>query len=154
MTRKITRTLARLRLGHPGALTLGNLDAQRDWGYAGDYVDAMWRMLQQDEPDDYVVATGVLHSVRELVEHAARTLDFSIVWEGEGLDEVGRDEATGAVLVRIDPRFHRPVPEGAVWGDATKARERLGWQPTVDFAALVRRMALADRHEAAWPRSG
>jgi GDPmannose 4,6-dehydratase len=127
VTRKITRALARIHAGLQDKLFLGNLDAQRDWGYAPDYTDAMWRMLQADEPDDYVVATGEMHSVREFLDVAAAHLGMN--WQD---------------VVEIDPRYYRPAEVDALCGDATKAREKLGWTPTVTFAELVRIMVDAD----------
>jgi GDPmannose 4,6-dehydratase len=127
VTRKITRALARIQAGLQDKLYLGNLDAQRDWGYAADYTDAMWRMLQTDEPDDYVVATGEMHSVREFLQVASAHLDLD--WEE---------------VVEFDPRYLRPAEVDALCGDASKAREKLAWQPTVTFAELVRMMVDAD----------
>jgi GDPmannose 4,6-dehydratase len=144
VTRKITLGLARARAGLEGELYLGRLDARRDWGHARDYVELMWRMLQEDEPDDYVAATGVTHSVREFVEAAGAALGFEIAWEGSGPGELGRDRKSGRVLVRVDPKLWRPTEVEALVGDATKARERLGWQPRVTFEQLVEEMAEAD----------
>lgn len=152
VTRKITRALARIKTGQQKALYLGNLDARRDWGHARDFVEAQWLILQQDHPEDYVVATGEQHSVREFVELAAQTLGITMSWEGSGLDEVGRvadfsgDEgpAVGDVIVRIDPRYFRPAEVQALLGDATRAREQLGWQPRVSFHELVEEMVAAD----------
>jgi GDPmannose 4,6-dehydratase len=144
VTRKITYSLARIKAGLQPTLQLGNLDARRDWGYAKDYVDAMWRILQQPQPDDYVIATGETHSVREFVEHAARVAGFDLAWEGQGVDERGIDRRTGQAVVLIDPRFYRPVDVDRVQGDARKARERLGWQPSVHFHELVELMMRAD----------
>jgi GDPmannose 4,6-dehydratase len=144
VTRKITMGFARLRAGVAGPLRLGNLDARRDWGYAKEYVEAMWLMLQQDAADDYVVATGEAHSVREFVEHAARAAGFEVRWEGRGTEEVGRDARSGDVLVEVDPRYYRPSEIDVAVGDAARARERLGWKPTVKFADLVRLMVRAD----------
>jgi GDPmannose 4,6-dehydratase len=144
VTRKITLGLARARVAGEGELRLGNLDARRDWGHAQDYVELMWRMLQEDEPDDYVAATGATHSVREFVEAAGKALGFEIEWEGSGSDELGRDRKSGRVLVRVDPKLWRPTDVAALVGDATKARERLGWRPRVAFERLVAEMAEAD----------
>lgn len=152
VTRKITRAAARIRLGLEDVLFLGNLEARRDWGFAGDYVELMWLMLQQGEPDDYVMATGVSTSVREFActafEHAGITLRF----EGNGTEEVGVDVATGRVLVRVDPRYFRPTDVETLLGDASKARERLGWQPRVRLPELVAMMVDADLAEAARER--
>jgi GDPmannose 4,6-dehydratase len=144
VTRKITYSLARIRAGLQTTLRLGNLDSQRDWGYAGDYVEAMWLMLQQDEPDDYVIATGERHSVREFVEHAASIAGFDIEWQGEAQETKGIDRKTGQVLVTVDPDFYRPIDIEAPTGDASKARKKLGWSPRVTFPELVERMMRAD----------
>ncbi len=144
VTRKITRGVAAIALGLQDRLYLGNLDARRDWGHARDYVDGMWRMLQQPEPDDYVLATGECHSVREFVELAFAEIGRRIVWQGEGADETGRDGVTGDVLVQIDPRYFRPTEVELLLGDPTKARERLGWQHKTSFGRLVRDMVAAD----------
>jgi len=148
VSRKITRGLARIAAGLESCLYLGNLDARRDWGHARDYVLAQWLMLQQPQPDDYVVASGSQHSVREFVELAARELGQGIRWEGNGLDERGVDQASGRVIVRIDPRYFRPTEVDSLLGDASKARARLGWAPTVSFAELVREMMAADLQHA------
>jgi len=144
VTRKITRGLARIKLGLEECLYLGNLNAVRDWGYARDYVYAMWLMLQQSEPDDYVVATGEMHTVREFVEEASKILGFDIEWEGEGIDETGIDTKTGQVLVQIDPMYFRPSEVDILIGDYSKARDRLGWKPEVRFPELVKIMVEAD----------
>ncbi len=144
VTRKITRGLARIKLGLEECLYLGNLNAVRDWGYARDYVYAMWLMLQQPEPDDYVVATGEMHTVREFVEEASKILGFDIEWEGEGIDETGIDTKTGQVLVQIDPMYFRPADVDILIGDYSKARDRLGWKPEVRFPELVKIMVEAD----------
>jgi GDPmannose 4,6-dehydratase len=148
VTRKITRAVARIKLGLQDKLFLGNLDAKRDWGYAGDYVQAMWLMLQQESPDDYVVATGEAHSVREFVESAFREADIEIVWEGKGLSEVGKDAASGKIRVKIDPRYFRPTEVEFLLGDPTKAKSKLGWVPEVTFKDLVKRMIQEDIKEA------
>lgn len=148
VTRKITRALARISLGLQDCLYLGNLDARRDWGHARDYVEMQWLMLQQDEPDDYVIATGVQHSVAEFVECAGRELGLDIRWQGQGRDKTGTDAATGRTVVRVDPRYFRPTEVETLLGDATKAREKLGWTPRIDFAAMVREMVRADLDEA------
>ncbi len=147
VTRKITRALARIRLGTQDELRLGNLDAKRDWGHARDYVRMMWLMLQQDRPEDYVIATGRQYSVREFVSRAAEVLDMTVSFEGVGVNEVGRD-ADGRVIVRVDPQYFRPAEVETLLGDASKARQQLGWEPETDFDALVREMALSDLAEA------
>jgi len=144
VTRKITRGLSRIKLGKEEVLYLGNLDAVRDWGHAKDYAHAMWLMLQQDEPDDYVIATNEAHTVREFVELAGKHLGYEIVWEGEGLEERGVDKHTGKVLVKIDPKYFRPAEVDILLGDYSKAKEKLGWEPTITFAELVRLMTEAD----------
>ncbi len=152
VTRKVTRALARISLGLQNCLYLGNLDAKRDWGHARDYVEMMWLMLQQDEPEDFVIATGQQYSVRAFVEAAAEELGMGIRWEGEGAGEVGvvassageAGPAAGNVIVRIDPRYFRPAEVDTLLGDATKAREQLGWSPKTSFAELVREMVGAD----------
>ncbi|MER3444308.1 MAG: GDP-mannose 4,6-dehydratase [Meiothermus sp.] len=148
VTRKITSSLARIKYGQQEVLELGNLDAQRDWGFAGDYVEGMWRMLQQPEADDYVLATGVTARVRTFVEHAAEAAGFRITWEGEGLEEVGRDQ-DGRVIVRVNPEFHRPAEVDLLLGDPAKARARLGWEPRVDLAGLVHMMVEKDLERVA-----
>jgi GDPmannose 4,6-dehydratase len=144
VTRKITRAVARIKLGLQEAVYLGNLDAKRDWGYAGDYVELMWLMLQQEEPDDYVMATGVTTSVRDFVLTAFAHAGIELRFEGSGVDEVGVDVATGRALVRVDPRYFRPTEVDLLLGDATKARERLGWEPQVQLPELVAMMVDAD----------
>ena len=144
VTRKITRAAAAIHLGIQAELFLGNLDSRRDWGHARDYVDGMWRIMQHSEPDDFVLATGEDHSVREFVERAFAEVGRRIVWRGTGLDEVGIDAATGTVLVRIDPRYFRPTEVQTLLGDASKARAKLGWRPSVTFAELVAQMVAAD----------
>ena len=148
VSRKITRALARIKLGLQDTLYLGNLDARRDWGHARDYVEMQWLMLQQAEPDDYVIATGVQHSVREFVETACRHLGLSIQWRGAGVDEKGIDPKTGAVFVAVDPRYFRPTEVETLLGDATKAHARLGWKPWVGFDDLVMEMAIEDLRQA------
>ena len=142
VTRKITRGLSRISVGEQDVLSLGNLDARRDWGHAKDYVRAMWLMLQQPDPDDYVIATGEMYSVRYFVEHAADYFGMNIVWEGEGLDEVGIDRTTGQTVIRVDPKYFRPTEVEQLCGDATKAREILGWEPEIDFQGLVQDMVI------------
>lgn len=148
VSRKITRGLARIALGLESCLYLGNLEARRDWGHARDYVLAQWQMLQQPEPEDFVIASGVQHSVREFVEAAARELGQSIRWEGSGVEERGVDENSGRVLVRIDPRYFRPTEVDSLLGDASKARSKLGWTARVTFAELVREMVAVDLEHA------
>ncbi|WP_342153236.1 GDP-mannose 4,6-dehydratase [Methylorubrum sp. SB2] len=148
VTRKITRAVGRIETGAQDCLWIGNIDAQRDWGHARDYVEAMWLMLQQDKPDDYVIATGETRTVRHFIEAAFAEVGRTIVWEGQGVDEVGRDARTGDALVRIDPRFFRPTEVDLLVGDGTKAREALNWTPRTPFAELVREMVEADLEEA------
>lgn len=147
VTRKITRAVAAIVTGQQECLYLGNLDAKRDWGYAGDYVEAMWLMMQAREPDDYVIATGETHSVREFCELAFSLVDLPITWHGKGVEEVGVDRQ-GRVRVRVDPRYFRPAEVDLLLGDATKARQKLGWQPKVHFTELVRMMVEHDLHLA------
>jgi GDPmannose 4,6-dehydratase len=144
VTRKITRAVAAIQAGSQDCLYLGNLDAMRDWGHARDYVQGMWLMLQQDAPDDYVLATGESHSVREFAQQAFAVVGRTIVWSGKGAGEIGTDADSGAVLVRVDPRYFRPTEVDRLLGDAGKARARLGWQPRTGFDALVREMVEAD----------
>jgi GDPmannose 4,6-dehydratase len=143
VTRKITQAVARIRAGLQDVLYLGNLSARRDWGYAADYVKAMWLMLQAPQADDYVIATGEAHSVREFCELAFTIAGLPLTWRGEGVSEVGVDSG-GRVRVRIDPRYFRPAEVDIMQGDASYAREKLGWKPTVTFAELVRLMVEAD----------
>ena len=144
VSRKITRGLARTRVGLQECVYLGNLDARRDWGHARDYVRAMWLMLQQPEPDDFVVATGEQYAVRDFVERASALLGMRIRWQGSGVEEQGVDEASGRTVIRVDPRYFRPTEVDSLLGDASKARARLGWQPEVTFDELVREMVEAD----------
>jgi GDPmannose 4,6-dehydratase len=148
VTRKVTRALARIKTGLQNMLYVGNLDARRDWGHARDYVRMMWMMLQQPEPEDYVVATGRQHSVRDLIEVAAGKLDIRIAWEGKGVEEKGRDEATGKLIVAIDPRYFRPAEVETLLGDPAKAHRKLGWEPRITFEELVTEMVMADLKEA------
>lgn len=147
VTRKITRALARIKLGLQDRLYLGNLDAKRDWGHARDYVEAQWLMLQQSQPEDFVIATGVQYSVRHFVEVAAKELNFAIRWEGVGVEEKGYD-AEGNCIVAVDPRYFRPTEVETLLGDPSKAREKLGWQPQTSFAELVREMMREDMKSA------
>ena len=142
VTRKITRGLSRISVGEQDVLSLGNLDARRDWGHAKDYVRAMWLMLQQPDPDDYVIATGEMYSVRYFVEHAADYFGMNIVWEGEGLNEIGIDKYSGKTVIKVDPKYFRPTEVEQLCGDATKAREILGWTPEIDFQGLVQDMVI------------
>jgi len=144
VTRKITSGVARIKKGLQYFIELGNLDAKRDWGFAGDYVEAMWLMLQQQSPDDYVIATGETHAVREFVELAFKEVGIDIEWEGKGLDEKGIDKKTGKVLVKVNPEYFRPAEVELLIGDATKAHKILGWQPKVNFKDLVEIMVKAD----------
>jgi GDPmannose 4,6-dehydratase len=147
VTRKITRALARIKLGMQDCLYLGNLSAKRDWGHAKDYVEAQWLMLQQDVPEDFVIATGEQHSVRDFVSAAASELGIKIIWSGKGVDEIGTD-ANGKVVVRVDPRYFRPTEVESLLGDATKAKQKLNWTPKISFKALVEEMAREDLREA------
>jgi len=144
VTRKITRAVAAIELGKQERLYIGNLDAKRDWGHTRDYVEGMWRILQQDAPDDYVLATGETHSVREMVERAFACVEREIVWRGEGVDEVGSDARTGKDLVQVDPRYFRPTEVDILQGDPSKAREKLGWRHQTTFEELVREMVESD----------
>ena len=157
VTRKITRALARIKLGLQDCLYLGNLDARRDWGHARDYVEAQWRILQQKKPDDFVIATGVQHSVRDFVTAAAQELGIRLIWRGKGVKQVGvidgldSDNKTlrsGQVVVRVDPRYFRPTEVETLLGDARKARRKLGWRPKVKFADLVAEMVREDLRAA------
>ena len=144
VSRKITRALARIRAGLEDTLHLGNLDARRDWGHARDYVRAQWLMLQQLQPEDYVVATGTQHSVRDLVVLAGKFLGMDIEWHGRGADELGVDRNSGHTVVRVDPRYFRPTEVESLLGDASKIRTKLGWTPEISFDALVREMVDSD----------
>ena len=144
VSRKITRALTRIRVGLQEALYLGNLDSRRDWGHARDYVRAQWLMLQQPTPEDFVIATGKQHSVRDFVVAAGALLDMKIEWRSKGVDEIGVDSKTGRTLVRVDPRYYRPTEVDTLLGDASKARDKLGWRAEVEFPALVAEMVAAD----------
>ncbi len=144
VTRKITRGLARIKLGLDKKLFLGNLDAKRDWGYAKDFVYGMWLMLQQDQPDDYILATGETHDVKEFVNKTAEILDMEVAWQGQGLDEKGIDKKIGKTIIEIDPKYFRPSEVPILLGDYSKAKNQLGWEPKVKFAELVKIMAEAD----------
>jgi GDPmannose 4,6-dehydratase len=147
VTRKITRAVAAIELGQQKTLYLGNIDAKRDWGHARDYVEGMWRILQQDEPDDYVLATGETHSVREFVELAFAEVGRQIAWSGTGAEEIGKDTKTGETLVEIDPRYFRPTEVDLLLGDPRKAHQKLGWKHTTSFRELVAEMVAADLNE-------
>jgi GDPmannose 4,6-dehydratase len=142
VTRKITRGLSRISVGEQDILYLGNLNAKRDWGHARDFVEAMWLMLQQDEPDDYVIATGEQYSVREFVEEAAPYFDMKIEWIGEGLDEVGYDWNTKKAVIKVNPKYFRPAEVETLLGDASKAKKKLGWEPKISFKQLVEDMCI------------
>ncbi|HEY5412583.1 MAG TPA: GDP-mannose 4,6-dehydratase [Caulobacteraceae bacterium] len=144
VTRKISRAVAAIELGMQERIYIGNLDARRDWGHAKDFVRGMWLMLQQDQPDDYVLATGENHSIREFIERAFGEVGRSIEWSGSGLDEIGRDAKTGAELVAVDRRYFRPTEVEQLIGDPTKAHEKLGWRHEIGFEELVREMVAAD----------
>jgi GDPmannose 4,6-dehydratase len=158
VTRKITRALARISLGLQDCLFLGNLDSLRDWGHARDFVRAQWLMLQQPEPEDFVIATGEQHSVREFVTASGNELGLQIEWRGQGVSEQGIDSATGKLLVQVDPRYFRPTEVETLLGDPSKARQKLGWVPEVRFAELVREMIAGDlqlaRRDALVAREG
>jgi GDPmannose 4,6-dehydratase len=144
VTRKITRAVASIHLGVQKTLYIGNLDSMRDWGHARDYVDGMWRILQQAMPDDYVLATGEMHSVREFVELAFAKIDRRIEWMGEAAEEIGKDADSGDILVRVDSRYFRPTEVELLLGDSSKARRILGWKHTVTFPELVSEMVKSD----------
>lgn len=144
VTRKITRGLARIARGGNAPIALGNLSARRDWGFAGDYVEGMWRMLQQDTPGDYVLATGVTTPIRDFVSFAAEALDMPLDWRGDGIDEVATDRRTGRRVVEVNPAFFRPAEVELLVGDASRAQTRLGWRPRVDVRGLATMMARAD----------
>ena len=142
VTRKITRGLSRISVGEQDVLSLGNLDARRDWGHAKDFVEAMWLMLQQDKPDDYVIATGTQYSVRDFVEASAPYFGMKIEWMGEGMNEVGYDWNTKKPVIKVDPKYFRPAEVETLLGDATKAKEKLGWEPKISFKELVEDMVV------------
>lgn len=153
VTRKVTIGLSEIYHGLRKTLKMGNLDAQRDWGYAKEYCEMMWLMLQQDTPDDFVVATGKMYSVRQFIEKAAKHVNMEIEWEGEGVDEKGIDRKTGRVVVEIDPRYFRPAEVELLIGDATKAKEKLGWVPKTDLDSLIDIMMKNDLKDAAYKAS-
>ncbi len=144
MTRKITKGVADIALGKDHVICLGNLDAQRDWGHAKDYVRSMWLILQQETPDDYVISTGKVYSVRQFVEQAFREIGITILWKGEGLDEIGVDAETHKTRIRVDPQFFRPTEVDFLMGDSKKARDKLGWEATIPFEELVKEMVQED----------
>jgi len=144
VTRKISQAVANIKLGKQNKIYLGNLDAKRDWGFAGDYVKAMWLMMQQNEPDDYVVATGETHTVREFIELGFKQVGIKIIWKGKGVEEKGIDKKTGKILVEIDPRYFRPAEVNLLLGDSSKAKRILKWEPTIKFNDLVKMMVKAD----------
>ena len=148
VTRKITRAVSRIHLGLQDRFYLGNLNARRDWGHAKDYVEAQWLILQQPEPDDYVIASGEQHSVREFVEMAFKEVDIEIRWEGKGVDEKGIDSKSGKVLVEVDPSYFRPTEVESLLGDPTKAKKKLGWKPKISFSDMVAEMVREDIQEA------
>jgi GDPmannose 4,6-dehydratase len=143
VTRKITRALCRIKMGVQDCLYLGNLDAKRDWGHARDYVEMQWMMLQQEVPEDFVIATGIQYSVREFIERAANILGITIHWSGDGLDKKGYDQ-NGKLIIEVDPRYFRPTEVETLLGDASKAREKLGWSAKISFTDLVDEMVSED----------
>ena len=148
VTRKITRAAVRILLGMEEKLYLGNLDSKRDWGHAKDYVEGMWRVLQQDKPEDFVLATGVTTSIRDFCNMAFKELDIDLTWQGKGLEEKGIDSKTGKVLVEVDPRYFRPAEVDLLLGDSAKARQKLGWEPKYDLKTMVKEMVARDLEEA------
>ena len=148
VTRKITRAMARIKLDLQECLYIGNLDAKRDWGHAADYVEMQWLMLQQEEPDDFVIATGKQHSVKEVIETAGRQLGISIRWEGKGVEEKGINEENNKIIVAVDPGYFRPTEVDNLLGDASKAKKKLGWEPRISFQQLISEMVTEDMKEA------
>ena len=148
VTRKITRALARIKLNLQDSLYLGNMDSLRDWGHAKDYVEMQWLMLQQDQPEDFVIATGVQYSVRDFVNAAAKEMGIEIRWEGKGIEEKGYDVASGKCIVQVDPRYFRPTEVETLLGDPTKAHQKLGWKPQITFHELVAEMVREDLKSA------
>lgn len=144
VTRKVTEGIADIKAGRNTKIMLGNLDAKRDWGYAPDYVEAMWLMLQQEAPDDYVIATGETHSIREFCEEAFKLAGYEIAWQGQGLEEKGVDKNTGQILIEVDPKYFRPAEVDILMGDSSKAQAKLGWKPKVTFKELVKIMLESD----------
>ncbi len=148
VTRKITRAVARISMGTQERVYLGNIETKRDWGHASDFVEGMWRMLQQEEPEDFVLATGVTTTIREFTERAFAEVGITLEWSGNGVDETGRDAKSGNILVSIDPAYFRPTEVDLLIGDASKAREKLGWQPTCNLQQMIEEMIKADLEEA------
>ncbi len=144
VTRKITIGLSKIKLGQQDLLELGNLDSKRDWGYAKEYVEAMWLMLQQDTPEDFVIATGETHSVREFIEASCKELDIKLIWKGVGVDEIGIDEKTGKTIIKINPQYFRPTEVDLLLGNPTKAKEKLNWEAKIKFSDLAKLMTKAD----------
>jgi len=142
VTRKITHSVAKIKLGYQDFFEMGNLDSKRDWGFAGDFVELMWLMLQQDKPEDYVIGTGETHSVRDFVEESFKAVEMPIVWEGEGIEEVGK--FNGKIVVKISPKFYRPAEVDLLLADPSKAKRKLGWQPKTTFKELVKMMVESD----------
>ena len=148
VTRKITRAAVRISMGTQEQVYLGNLDAKRDWGHAGDFVDGMWRMLQQEKPEDFVLATGVTTTIREFAERAFAEVGITLGWSGRGVDEVGRDTKTGNTVVSVDPTYFRPTEVDLLIGDASKARKKLNWKPILDLQQMIEEMIASDLEEA------
>ena len=148
VTRKITRAVARISIGTQEKLYLGNLNAKRDWGHAGDFVDGMWRILQQEKPEDFVLATGVSTTIREFVERAFAEVGITLEWSGSGIDETGRDVKSGKTIVSVDPAYFRPTEVDILIGDASKAKDKLGWKPTCDLQQMIEEMIKSDLEEA------
>ena len=148
VTRKITRAAVRISMGTQEQVFLGNLDAKRDWGHAGDFVDGMWRMLQQEKPEDFVLATGVTTTIREFAERAFAEVGITLGWSGRGVDEVGRDTKTGNTVVSVDPTYFRPTEVDLLIGDASKARKKLNWKPIIDLQKMIEEMMASDIEEA------
>ncbi|MBF0225119.1 MAG: GDP-mannose 4,6-dehydratase [Desulfobacterales bacterium] len=148
VTRKITRGLARIKLGMQEKIYLGNIDAKRDWGHAKDYVEMQWLMLQQKDPYDYIIATGIQRSVRDFIEIACKIIEIPIEWQGKGIDERGINKNTGKTIISVDPKYFRPTEVESLLGDASKAREKLGWQPKISFETLVTEMIVSDLKDA------
>ena len=148
VTRKITRALARIKLGLQDCIYLGNIDTKRDWGHARDYVEMQWLMLQQDSPEDFIISTGEQHTVREFLEIAAKEVGIDIEWSGTDINEIGRDKVSGNIIVRIDKRYFRPTEVDSLLGDSSKAKNKLGWKPKITFGQLVKEMMESDLIEA------
>jgi GDPmannose 4,6-dehydratase len=148
VTRKVTRALARIKLGLQDKLHLGNIDALRDWGHAKDFVEMQWLMLQQEEPDDFVISTGVQYSVRDFVNLAAKEIGINLKWEGSGTEENGIDVDSNKIIISIDPRYFRPAEVETLLGDSSKAKNKLGWTPKISFQELVKEMSDSDLEEA------